>query len=224
MRPALDDPTMIGADLAANTASLAARLAGAQVVDLVTLDQAVQDRQQIADAQKRVTEFFRPLKAAAHHAWKLLCEREAAVLAPLTERDTELRTGISAYKAAADRQRREQERALADAARIERDRVAAAEAAAHEAAGEHDLGAMVLADAIAAPPPVVVLPDATKAIAGLKFTRRWLWRFVPNFSLAMLPAEFLMADEKKIASYVRSMKGSGHISGVEIYYTDDPVR
>jgi hypothetical protein len=223
MRPALDDPTMVGADLASNTQALAARLAGARVTDLVTLDQAVGDRQQIADAQKRVAEFFKPLKAAAHAAWKLLCQRESEVLAPLNDRDGELREAIRLYKVAEDRRRADEERALAEQARTERERVAAIEAAAHEAAGEPELGALVLAEAIAAPSPVVVLPDATKAIAGLKFTRRWLWRFAPNGE-ALVPREFLIPDERKIGGYVRSMKGSGHIPGIEIYFVDDPVR
>jgi hypothetical protein len=215
---------MVGADLAANTQSLAARLAGARVTDLVTLDQAVGDRQQIADAQKRVAEFFKPLKAAAHAAWKLLCQRESEVLAPLDYRDGELREEIRLFKVEADRRRADEERALAEQARTERERVAAIEAAAHEAAGEPELAALVLNETIALPPPVVVLPDATKTIAGLKFRRRWLWRYVPGFSLAMLPREFLMADEKKISSYAEAMKGSGHVSGIEFFYSDDPVR
>jgi hypothetical protein len=223
MKPALDDPTMVGADLAANTESLAARLAGARVVDLPTLHQAVFDRQQIADAQKRVAEFFKPLKTAAHHAWKLLCERESAVLAPLDARDLELREAIRVFKVEEDRRRADEERARAEAARVERERIAAIEAAAHEAAGENELAALVLDEAIAAPAPVVVLPDATKAIAGLKFTRRWLWRYATNGE-ALIPREFLIPDEKKIGGYVRSMKASGQIPGVEIYFVDDPVR
>jgi hypothetical protein len=223
VKPALDDPAMVGADLAANTQSLAERLAGARVVDLASLDQAVADRAQIADAQKRVAEFFKPLKAAAHAAWKLLCTREADVLAPLNYRDEELRAAIRVFKVAEDDRRAAAERALAEQARSERERVAAIEAAAHEAAGEPELGALVLAEAIAAPPPVVVLPDATKTIAGLKFTRRWLWRFAPHGE-ALVPREFLMVDEKKIGGYVRSMKGSGQIAGIEIYFVDDPVR
>jgi hypothetical protein len=223
MKTATEDSTMVGADLASNTAALAARLAASVVIDQATAQQAVLDRQQIADAQKRVAEFFRPLKEASYRAWKLLCAREAEVLAPLSERDGELRAAITAFKAAEDRRRAAAERALAEQARSERERVAAIEAAAHEAAGEPELGALVLAEAIAAPAPVVVLPDATKTIAGLKFTRRWLWRFAPHGE-ALVPREFLMVDEKKIGGYVRSMKGSGQIAGIEIYFVDDPVR
>jgi hypothetical protein len=223
VKPALDDPTMVGADLAANTQSLAARLAGARVENLSTLTQAVFDRQQIADAQKRVAEFFRPLKEAAYRSWKLLCAREAEVLGPLSERDGELREAIRAFKVEEDKRRADEERARAEAARVERERVAAIEAAAHEAAGEPELAALVLDETIALPPPVIVLPDATKAIAGLKFTRRWLWRYATNGE-ALLPREFLMPDEKKISGFVRSMKASGQIPGIEIFYTDDPVR
>ena len=42
---------------------------------------------------------------------------------------------------------------------------------------DHELAEAVLAEAIDAPPTVVSLPDATKTVAGLKFRRRWLWRY-----------------------------------------------
>jgi len=43
-------------------------------------------------------------------------------------------------------------------------------------------------------------------------------------AIAKLPIEFLTADEKKIGAYVRSMKGSGAIPGVDIFYIDEPNR
>ena len=43
-------------------------------------------------------------------------------------------------------------------------------------------------------------------------------------TMKLLPREFLIPDEKKIGAYARSMKGSGAIPGVDIYYVDDPTR
>jgi hypothetical protein len=76
-------------------------------------------------------------------------------------------------------------------------------------------------EALTAPAPVVVLPDTTKTVEGLKFTRRWLWRVTQE---RLVPREYLCLDDKKIGAYARAMKGSGQIPGIEIYFVDDPVR
>ena len=99
------------------------------------------------------------------------------------------------------------------------------------------MAAAVLAEAIAAPAPVVVLPDATKAVDGLKFVRRWLWRYAggpadlkqtPPAVLArtmqLIPREYLCVDEKKVGAIARSSKGTIKIPGIEIYFVDEPVR
>ena len=86
-------------------------------------------------------------------------------------------------------------------------------------------------------PPVVALPDALRTIDGLTFRRRWTWKYAggpavvkdtpPDVlarALAKIPPEFLMVDEKKIGAYARSMKASGSIPGIQIYFVDDPLR
>jgi cation transport ATPase len=132
-----------------------------------------------------------------------------------------MRDGISAFKAAEDRARQQREREERDRRRREDEDRAALEAAALEAAGDHALAASIVEEALAAPAPVVVLPDTTAGVEGLTFRRRWLWR--PQ-NAALVPREFLCLDEKKIGAYVRAMKGSGAIPGLEIYCVDDPVR
>ena len=99
------------------------------------------------------------------------------------------------------------------------------------------MAAAVMDEAIAAPMPIAVLPDVTRQVEGLKFTRRWLWRYaggpkeiektpaaIVTRAMELTPREFLRHDDKKIGAYVRAMKGTGKIPGIEIYYVDDPVR
>lgn len=227
----------VGAELAATTQSLAVRLAGSAITDLASLGQAVSDRQLIGESVKRVQEFFTPFKAMAHKLHKALCDRENEILGPLLRLDAEKRTAISAFKDEQDRARQARERALVDQQRRENETRAAHEAALLEASGDREMAAAVLADAIAAPAPVVVLADETEDVEGLQFTRRWLWRYaggpkdikqtppqVLARTLQLIPREFLCVDEKKVGAYVRSMKNSGRIPGLEIYYVDDPVR
>jgi hypothetical protein len=211
----------VGGELAADTTALVAVIGTVHVTDRASLEQAVVDRQAIGDSVKRVQAFFEPFKSSAHKLHKMLCDRENEILGPLLRLDQAMKDGISSFKAAEDRARQQREREESDRRRREDEERAAREAAALEAAGDHALAAAVVDEAIAAPAPVVVLPDSTKGIEGLKFTRRWLWRISNE---ALVPREFLCLDEKKIGAYARAMKGSGAIPGIEIYTVDDPVR
>jgi hypothetical protein len=210
----------VGVELAATSTSLAATVrANGAVVDLVSLDRAVKDRQAIGNAIAQTEVFFAPLVASAHQLHKAILARKQTILDPLEAADAERRQAISAFKAAEDQRRRDEEQRLADAQRTEREAIAAREAAALESAGEHDAAAAVMAETIATPPAVVVLPDATKGIA--KFVRRYGYRIKDE---RLIPRDFLLPDEKKIGAYARAMKGTGMIPGVEFFHQDDPVR
>lgn len=216
-----DTAKAVGGDLAADTVALVERVGVVRVLDVPSLEQAVLDRQAIGDSVKRVETFFAPFKSTAHKLHKMLCDRENEILGPLLRLDRAMRDGISTFKAAEDRARQQREREESDRRRREDEERATREAAALEQAGDHALAAAVVAEALAAPAPVVVLPDTTKGVEGLKFTRRWLWRVVHT---EIVPREYLCLDEKKIGAYARAMKGSGQIPGIDIYFVDDPVR
>jgi hypothetical protein len=173
----------------------------------------------------------------AHKLHQALCDQESEILRPLQRLDALKRSAIAAFKNREDEDRRQRERAEAEQLRRQREETAAREAAALEAEGEHATAAAVIEEAITAPAPVVVLPDTTRTVEGLHFTRRWCWRYAggpadvrntpPDVlarALAMLPASFLMIDEKKIGAYARSMKASARVPGIEFYAVDDPRR
>jgi len=145
----------VGSDLADTSMSLAQRLRVCTITDEASLQQAVDDRQLIADALIRIGNYFDPLIAMAHKLHKTLCDRRSEVSEPLRRVDTVKRAAISDYKAAEDRRRQQQEQDAADRQRKDDQDRAAAAAAALEQSGEHAMAATVLAEAIAAPPPVV---------------------------------------------------------------------
>lgn len=205
------------------------------VTDAAALAQAVIDRKDIADHDKRIVAYFAPMKAAAHSLHAMLCARERELRDPLRALDESKAAAIRAYHDAELVERRRREREAAEAAQREREAEAATEAAALERVGDHGLAAAIVADAIAQPAPVVALPDPTAGI--VTFTRRWHWKYaggpmdishtppdVLRRALDRVPIDFHMIDEKKIGAYVRSMKGSGAIDGIDIYYTDEPNR
>lgn len=232
-----DKAREVGGELETTTKSLAQRLSSTTVTDTKSLEQAVLDRQAIGDAIKRVEDFFAPFKQMAHRLHRALCDRETEILTPLKRVDAVKRTAISDYKAERDRIRQAQERELAEQRRREDEARAMADAELLAASGQHQEAAAVLEEAIAAPAPVVALTDETKGVEGLKFTRRWLWRYRggPNVikdtppevlqrAMQLVPRDFCCVDEKKVGQYVRSMKSTAKIPGIEIYYVDDPVR
>lgn len=227
----------VGTELTLSARELTDRIGSAPIATLGDCEQAVIDRQLIGDLIKRGGEYFDPLVQSAHHTWRMLCDRRNEFLHPLQRRDDERRQAIGDFKIARDRERQAHEREIAEQQRREREAQATAEAAALETAGDPDMAAAVIDAAVIEPAPVVVLPDEMKTIPDLTFRRRWCWRWrngpadikqtppqVLAAALAQLPAAFLMPDEKKIGAFVRSMKGSAAIPGVDVYYVDDPIR
>jgi len=213
--------TAVGGELEATAHALAERLTTTAITDLASLEQAVLDRQAIGEAAKRVETFFEPFISSAHKLHKMLCDRKNAILGPLLRLDVAKRTAITDYKWQEDRRRQLREQEIAAQRRRDSEASAASEAAHLESAGEHALAAAVVNEAIAAPAPVVVLPDVTKTVPDLKFRREWKWR-VRN--AALVPRDYLCIDEKKVGGYTRSMKGSGAIPGIDIYFEDVPIR
>ena len=224
----------LGAELAPVTHSLAERLADTAVIDIASCDQAVLDREQLRDAITRVNNFFEPYKKMAFALHKALCDGQNDIIKPLQALDQLKRDAITRFNAEQQRRRWEREQALAEDQRREQEARAASEAAALEARGEPALAAAVVDEAISAPAPVVVLPND---LAHVRFRRRWCWKFsggpaeikrtpadVLKRALDGMPREFLCIDEAKIGGYVRSMKASGKIPGIDIYAVDDPIR
>jgi hypothetical protein len=227
----------VGTELEQTSSALVKQMLVSTVTDIASCEQAVLDRQALGEAQKRVEEFFAPFKKMAYDLWKALCARENAVMAPIKALDTVKKHAISTWTAEQNRMREAEERRIADEQRRADDARAAAEAAALEAAGDHELARSVMEEQIAAPQPIVTLPTVKQQVAGLKTVRRWYWKYsggpkdlkqTPPTLLAraqkLIPRDYLCADEVKIGAYVRSMKETAKIPGIDVFFVDEPVR
>lgn len=214
----------VGTELAVSMQDLTTRLALAPIVDLDTLEQAVDDRRTLGEAAKRVEAFFDPLKQMAHRLHKALCDRQNVIMGPILLLDAEKKRAISSFKRAQDELRAQRERDEAERRRREDQTRAAAEAAALETSGEPELAAAVIAEAIAAPMPVVSIVDETKTV--VKFRRVWKWRYATDEAraLQLLPREFLTVDTVKLNKYATAMRESARVPGVAFYYDDTPIR
>jgi hypothetical protein len=242
MIPALDvlqpeAAQALAPDLARDVDALATRLADYPVATRDDAEAAVRERAGIGAMRKTVEDFFAPIKAAAYKLHREICDRERAITSKLDARDRSLGVALSAWKVAEDTRRRAAEQAAQEAARRDQHTVAVAEASALEAEGQQALAEAVVADAIATPPPVVALPDPVRAVPGLKYRKVWKWKYTGGpadvkqttvqtiaRTMQLIPREFLTVDESKVGAYVRSMKASGSIPGIEIYVVEEPVR
>lgn len=70
----------------------------------------------------KITDFFKPMKDAAHKAHKQVCDREKAMLEPLKKAEIAVKEAIGAYQMEVERKRREEEERLKRLAEAEADR------------------------------------------------------------------------------------------------------
>jgi hypothetical protein len=189
------------------------------VTDMDSLARANAVRKAIGLKQKAIADQLAKPKNWAHslHAW--FCSLERAALAPLQILDGFEREQIRAFNDEMMRVREARELAIAEARRLADQARATSEAAALERIGEHQLAAAVVAEALAAPPPHVVLSNEVKAIQS--FRRRWTFEVVDE---SEVPRDFLLVDTVKLGRYAGAMKESGKVPGVRFFYVDDPVR
>jgi len=190
-----------------------------EVVDLPSLARAHAIRKLIGEKQKSVTQqLARPKQwAFGLHQW--FCSLEKAALAPLAILDGYEREQIRAFDEQQTRERQARERAIAEARRLADQERATAEAAALERAGEHQMAAAVVAEAIQAAPPVVVLENEVRAVQS--FRRTWHFEIT---DAAEVPRDFCAVDETKLQRYATAMKDTAQVPGVRFYWVDTPVR
>jgi hypothetical protein len=163
----------------------------------------------IKKVKKNIEEYFRPLKAAAHAAWKQICNRENEEIEKLTPALKHLDMQMTAYnieqekirKAEEERLRREAEKAEQEA-RLQ----AAIEA---EKAGQKEEAEAILEEPVFVPPPIV--DKTVPKQAGLAMTTNWEAKIIDEH---LIPRQYLMPDMVKINQVVRALKDKTNIPGI----------
>ena len=181
--------------------------AGAEFLKLVKATQAEID-----------ATFDEPI-LAAHRAHKAALAAKAKHRAPTEQAETVLKGKLRDYEAEQERIRQAEQRRLAEEARQAEETRRLAEAAAleREAMATGDAALLAEAEDIIAEPvmaPVVILPPATPKVAGISYREQWDYEVTND---ALIPREFLVRDDKKIAGVVRAMKGATKIPGIRAF-------
>jgi hypothetical protein len=134
----------------------------------------------------------------------------------LKRAETAQRANLARYKTEQDRLEREQRHKAEEIARKEREELDR-KAAEAEAKGRHGRAEVLRERAeavVAAPPPPSEAPKA----AGL--ANRVVWKF-EIVDRSVIPDEFYVIDEKRIADRVKSLKGDTNIPGVRVWNEAD---
>lgn len=166
---------------------------------------------------KMVQDLFAPIKAAAHEAHRVACDRERAMLSPLQDAEKRIKGLMSAYTAEQERKRREAEEA-ARRAREEAARKALEEAVALEQQGKQEQADAALeeADIMAATPVAVAQPvTPTKGVTTKKV---WEVQIVDPSAVPISVAGIVIrpVDEMAIKKLANTSKGQISIPGVRI--------
>lgn len=197
---------------------------GAEVTDPASYQRVGERLVAVVAHRKAIEAWFHPLKDFAYRLHRMICQREAVVLAPLTVFEAAAKANrLRLEREDAQRQRTEELRLAEDARRAEQDRLAA-EAQALEAHGEHALAAQVLEQAVAAPTPVVALSTALPQTKGLSSRPNYQWRptggdtpLARAQAVQLVPREFLQLNDRKLSAYAKAHGLSGSLPGIEIF-------
>ena len=172
------------------------------------LEEAAFVLKEIKGRQKRVKEIFGPIKDKTHKAWKEVCDQENGYLNPLKQAESFLKNKMSVYQTEQDRIRREEEKRLQEEARKK-------EETRRKEQVEKTGDKSILEKPIIVAQVKVQAPERPK---GTSFIEKWNFKIVDPDKI---PKEFLVIDEKSIASIVRVKKGNTNIPGVEVYMTKE---
>lgn len=185
-----------------------------QVVDLQSYTRAAILVTGLRALSKRITAFFEDDVKRAHELHRSLTRKRSEAVDPVDKECARLARDMSSWKTEADRKAREVAARLAREEQERQRALALEEAAALEAQGEQALAESVVEQAIAMPAPVIPIAPTAPKVEGVSYRGLWRHQIV---DAALVPREYLVIDEQKIAAVVKATKGTLSIPGVRVY-------
>lgn len=183
------------------------------VQDAYSYTAALEAVRHIKTFRKKVMEWFKESKGLAFTLHRSITTREKETDAPAKEAEAIYKCKAGAWELAEQQRELEEQERLREQARKEEEEGRLAEAARLEGAGHSDQ-ADALLEAPPANLPMPILPSAVPKIKGVSSTTVYRHRIV---NASLIPRVWLIADEKRIAAFGRSMGEKAAIEGVEFY-------
>jgi len=211
-------------DLQNEVAPIAERAQHITIYDQITRDDAMRLIRTLKGAQKRVEDYWRPIKAGEYESWKRICAREAEMLMPLKQTEKIVKDKVSTFDDALERVRiAEQRRLQAEAdARAEAERQRLLKQA--EKLKTAELREARIAEAESLSAPTVVLPPAVAKSEGESTVHRWKARLIDITELIRAaangnPLAIGLLEFNQVAANRQAVASKNHIEvpGVEFY-------
>lgn len=198
----------------------------AQALIIKTPDQSIAAQEVlkgIKAKQKRVIEFFEPMKSQAHQAWKQVCASEGEVLKPLQAAESVLKTKVITYTQEEERRRLEAAR-KAEAERLEKERrereklEAQAAKAAAEGRTEKAEALLEKAENVTVLPKVEIQPEIKAE--GTAIRKVWkgevtdLAVLIKAITEGKAPITLIQANQVAVNNFAKAMKGAVEVPGL----------
>ena len=203
------------------TRSVSAVEAKAHAV-VVTNDKEYQEAAEFGRLLKKksaeVTEFFKPLKDAAHKTHKQICDRERAMLKPISAAEKAIKAAMGKYATDKLMEQQRLEAQLRQQAQAESDRLLAQAAELESAGNVQQANAMFtnaqMADAAARN---IALERSAPKAGGISTTTDWQ---IIGIDAAQVPVDIngcviRPVDEAAIMRLIRASKGKVIIPGIK---------
>lgn len=177
---------------------------------------------EVKAVQKKVKDYWEPLRKTAHAAYKAVTDHKKEMLDPLEAAERIIKGKMSDYQIVQEKIRREQEEKMRALARAEMEKKMA-EAEKAEKSGDVFSAeyARVEAEALEAAAETMSVPKAQVKVDGVAQKKAWE---ITGIDLSKLPCEFggvviRPADEAAIMRLIRESRGGVQIPGVEFRET-----
>ena len=165
-----------------------------------------------------VTEFFAPMKKAAHDAHKQVCDREKQMLTPLVNAEKIIKKAMSTWALEQERKRKEEEERLRKLAEEEANRLLE-QAIVAEASGKADEASTALlnAEVVAQAGKSIVLDAPKPKVEGVSTSTDWE---IESIDASLVPIsiagmEIRPVDEAAVKRLIKASKGKIEIPGVK---------
>jgi len=164
-------------------------------------------------AQKKVVDFFKPMKDAANKAHKEITGKEASAMIPLKEAEDTIKRKMLDYATEQERIRQEAQRKLQAAADLKarQEREALEKKAASMKTEEKRQQYAEQAAAVVS--PVVEVATITPEIKGQSIKKTWRCKVI---DASLVPREWMLVNESALNAFARSTKGSVKVAGCEM--------
>ncbi len=168
---------------------------------------------QVRGLQKRIEEWFSPMRDNAHKAWKSICGKENEMQAKPTEMIKHCRAMLANWTDREEERERQEQKRLDDEAKAK----AIAEA---KAEGDKQLAKDIKADKVAVMSEVVARP--VEKVAGVSTRKTWNIQVVSVMDLVKAvaagkaPIEYLLPNTSALTNVARATKGQIVIPGVRM--------